>query len=471
MMKLKLLLLMAMVLVISGASAQSDTAYRFTLNEAQDFAIDHYFASENAKLDIEIAKKKVWETTAIGLPQISGEASYQRVLGDIPTFEFDMFSELGPLFEYQISSLSQLGYPPPQEVSDILNPPASEQPSEDEGAIMPRTSITYGVTVSQLIFSGEYIVGLQASKAYKSFSEKNYEKIKIDLKEGIAGSYYGLLILNKNQEVLKETVENLKLNLDQTTKFYEQGFVEKTDVDQLELTVKRTENSLRSIENQIKYLSKLFKYQIGLEAEDEIELTDDIDGLLEKNIISPTNYQFSLDENIDYKLLSTQSELQELTLKRQKSQFLPSLSGFYKYSDKTEKGAIDFTIKHMVGLNLSVPIASSGMRMAKVSQAKMELDKVQKMQDQEAERLKIVAEQSTYDYKTALQNYYNEKENFNLSERVLKNATARFKEGMISSLELSLINNQFLQAQLSYASAIQQLLNAKTALDKAYNQL
>jgi outer membrane protein TolC len=463
---------MLFLLVVGiNLNAQNDTTYRFTLSEAQEFAIDHYFASENAKLDIEIAKKKVWETTAIGLPQISGDASYQRVLGDIPTFEFDLFSDLGPIFEYQISSLSQLGYPPPQEVSEILNPPATNETDSDEGAIMPRTSITYGVTVSQLIFSGEYIVGLQASKAYKSFSEKNFEKVKIDLKEGIAGTYYGILILNKNQEVLNKTVENLKLNLEHTNKFYEQGLVEETDVDQLALTVKRTENSLRSIENQVKYLTKLFKYQVGLEADGQVELKDDISTLLENNIINPTNYQFSLEEHVDYKLLSTQSELQELSLKREKSQYLPSLSGFYKYSDKTEKGAIDFTIKHMVGLNLSVPIVSSGMRMAKVSQAKMELDKVQKMQEQEAERLKIMAEQSTYDYRTALQNYYNEKENFDLSEKVLNNATVRFTEGLISSLELSLINNQFLQAQLSYASAIQELLKAKTALDKAFSKL
>ncbi len=35
---------------------------------------------ENAQLDVDIADKKVWETTAIGLPQISATGSYYNNL-------------------------------------------------------------------------------------------------------------------------------------------------------------------------------------------------------------------------------------------------------------------------------------------------------------------------------------------------------------------------------------------------------
>ena len=106
-----------------------------------------------------------------------------------------------------------------------------------------------------------------------------------------------------------------------------------------------------------------------------------------------------------------------------------------------------------------------------LTSAKIELDKAANMKEQEARRLTLIAQQAVFDYNTALQNYYNERENFKLSEKVLNKTTVKFTEGMVSSLDLSIINNQYLQAQLSYATAIQELLTKKVALDKAYNKL
>jgi outer membrane protein TolC len=163
--------------------------------------------------------------------------------------------------------------------------------------------------------------------------------------------------------------------------------------------------------------------------------------------------------------------LTDLSFKRQKSTFLPSVNAFYQYSDKTEKADFDISIKHVMGVSVSVPIFSSGMRMAQVSQAKMELDKMKNMKEQQSEFLNYAAQQALFDYNSAKEQYNNEKENFELSERVFKKTTIRFKEGVVSALDLSTINNQFLQAQMTYSAAIQELLSKKIALDKAFNKL
>ena len=83
----------------------------------------------------------------------------------------------------------------------------------------------------------------------------------------------------------------------------------------------------------------------------------------------------------------------------------------------------------------------------------------------------MAAEQAIFDYRTALEKYNNEKLNFELSEKVYNKTSEKYKEGFVSSLELSLVNNQYLQAQLTYSTAIQELLSAKIAMDKAYNKL
>jgi outer membrane protein len=202
-----------------------------------------------------------------------------------------------------------------------------------------------------------------------------------------------------------------------------------------------------------------------------LELTDSLDNLININIINDSEYKFILDENIDYQILGNREKSMKLLLKREDTTFLPTIAGFYQYQDKTNKAFLDFTINNLIGISINVPIFSSGSRMVTVGAARIEYEKVQNMREQEANRLNMVAQQTLYDYRSALEKYQNEKENFELSKKVYDKTSIKFKEGTVSSLNLSLINNQFLQAQMSYALAVQELLNAKTALDKAYNKL
>jgi outer membrane protein TolC len=169
-------------------------------------------------------------------------------------------------------------------------------------------------------------------------------------------------------------------------------------------------------------------------------------------------------------MLNTQENAQQLSLNREKTLLLPTISGFYNYTGVTNTSA--FTPpQHMVGVSAKWNIFQSGMRSAKISQAKIALAQTQNVKEQESERLIFVAQQAKFDYQTALNKYYNEEINFELSKKVFDKTTLRHKEGLVSSLDLSIVNNQYLGAQLSYAMAIQQLLVSKIALDKAYNQL
>jgi outer membrane protein TolC len=188
-------------------------------------------------------------------------------------------------------------------------------------------------------------------------------------------------------------------------------------------------------------------------------------------MVNEDAYSFILEDNIDYKMLATQEKLMKLNMNRMRASYLPSVAGFYQYQDKTQKADFDFTINHIIGVQVDFPITTSGSRIAKVSQARVEYEKAVNTREQEANRLIMAAQQASFNYRNAMEKYNNEKQNFELSEKVYHSTTEKYKEGFVSSLELSLINNQYLQAQLSYSMAVQELLSAKTELDKAYNRL
>jgi outer membrane protein len=417
--------------------AQSDSVMRFSLVEAQNFANDNFFESKNAALDIKEAKKKILETTAIGLPQAKASASYQYIPGDLATMSLP-FGPNGSMIDVPLNQ---------------------------------RNTTIYGGTITQLVFSGEYIVGLQASKTYKEFSEENYEKKKIDVKEMVATSYFGLLVLKENRKTQAETLINLQSMYDETNKTAKIGLTDQTNADQLKLSVDNTTTQLRGIDNQIAFLTKLFKYQIGLVSDQNIELTDSLDKLITESIINTSAYRFDIDNVITYQLLSTQEKLMALNLKREKSTFLPTIAGFYQYQDYAVQPDIRFTPKNILGLQINFPLFTSGSRYAKVGEAKIEYEKVSNQREQMTQLITYQAQQSIDNYNTALDSYNDLKEGLALSKKIFDQATLRFKVGMMSSLDYTTTSNQYLQTLRNFSMATQALLTAKIALDKAYNKL
>jgi len=417
--------------------AQNDSILSLSLKEAQDFALNHFYVSRNAELDVKAASNRVWESTAIGLPQVSINGQYQRYLDDtLPSFAIPAG--------------------PDGELMDV--------------SIFERDNYSLTANVSQLIFSGEYIVGLQAARIYKSLSEESFEKTGIDIRQAVAGTYFTILTLTENKKVLGKTLDNLRLILDQTRKIYEAGMMEDTDVDQIDLTLRRTENDMQSVSNLLETMHKMLKYQMGITTKDSIVLTENLNALVDVNTIDQSVYSFDLDNNIDYRILNTNEQLQHLLLKREKSSVLPNVSGFYTYNAVLNQ--TPFTPpQHLVGLTAGWNIFESGMKTAKIAQARIEYEKAQNMKEQEAERLILAAGQAQDNYITALTKYYNEEQNFLLSEKVMNKTAEKYREGLVSSLDLSLTNSQFLQAQISYTMAVQELLNSKISLDKAFNKL
>ncbi|MFB0998267.1 MAG: TolC family protein, partial [Flavobacteriales bacterium] len=55
--------------------------------------------------------------------------------------------------------------------------------------------------------------------------------------------------------------------------------------------------------------------------------------------------------------------------------------------------------------------------------------------------------------------------------KIYNNYQYKFKEGLITSLDLSQIQTQYLSAETQYIQAIYNLINAKIELDKITNKL
>jgi outer membrane protein TolC len=330
-----------------------------------------------------------------------------------------------------------------------------------------KDNTTFNLTVSQLIFSGEYLVGLQASRVYKELSEQNLVVSELKTKESVASSYYVVLVIDENIAILKESRNLVAKTLADISKMNEAGYTEDTDVDQMKINLSNLETLILSLEGQRKISIKLLKLQIGMDIQQPVKLTDSIQGIISAdNLEYLSDPEYVLQSSPTYKLLEVQENLMALSVKREKSKYLPTIAGFYRHQQLMNEPDLNFSPKDIIGVSLSIPIITSGSRISKIKQAKLDLEKTQLNKVQAGEGLILEFETALNAYQIAYKNYLTNKESMDLSAKIYKKNNIKYTEGILSSLDLTQSQDQLLTAQRNYYQSVATFLNAKVALDR-----
>jgi len=440
------------------ASGQEESKMSFSLEEALNYAVDNNHSIKNAVLDAGISKSKVREVTAMGFPQINGEINYQNFI-DIPT---------------QVI---------PAKVFD---------PGDNTDRLVPvkfgTSNNAYAkITATQLLFDGTYIVGLQAAKVYLKLSMNSLTKSQIEVKDLVSQTYFMVLVAEENEKILTRNYENIKSILDETKVLNKNGFVEDIEVEQLELTLSNLFNSLAKVKGQVNVSYRLLKFQMGIGVDQPITLTDSLKGLLSGiniEIFEPVEFaagdsvgqplikELDVENHIDLVLLRTQESLMTLNLKKEKFTRLPTVGAFATYSKNTFSNSLDFPDWYPTtiwGINVSMPIFDSYGQSSKIKQARFELEKIQNQRIQMEQNLRMQAVNAQIEFEIAYTQSDIEEKNMKLAKKILDKTIVMHREGMSSSTDVTVANNQYLTTQGNYYSSIFDLLKSKNKLDKALN--
>ncbi len=244
---------------------------------------------------------------------------------------------------------------------------------------------------------------------------------------------------------------------------------------QLELNLLTVTNSIASVKRQITVAENILKYQIGIQISDSIVVTDSLEYIFNSaSLQSIMNQTFDINKNIEYQMLQTQKAISELSLKREKSTFLPTLSAFYAHSvsgqtnnfDDYFNGSQKYYQSNIVGAGLTWDLFSSGSRYVKVQQAQLDLDKVKNQDYILQQGLIFQVHQARTDLINAYETYLKEEKNTLLAEKIYRRSLIKFSNGLISSNELTQVNIQYFNSQSSYYMAMVNVLTSKAILDK-----
>lgn len=436
--------ILIILLLLTGFTIQAQDKKSFSLEEAIEFALDNNKTAINARRDIAKAIKQKWETTASGLPQIDGVIDYQNQLKQPTAFiPAEFFGGEPGTFSPVVFGTSQ------------------------------NASAT--ATLSQLIFDGSYLVGLQAAKAFLDFSENSNEKTQLEVRKGVINAYGSVLITQENIAILDSNIATIKKNLDETRIIFENGLAEEEDVEQLQITYSQLLNQ-RTNANRLEDIAiQMFNLAVGVDIETETQFTDTLTSLAKPSLgLIQENPEIA--KNVDYKIANNLTEQRSLELKLERSKALPSLRGFINVGTAAGRDTFDFFdsdqryfASSIFGLTLDVPLFSSGARSARTQRAKIALEQAETDFEYAQEQIKLAYEQAKSQHQLAIDNLEVFKNNLNLAERIEQKNQVKFKEGIASSFELRQAQTQLYSAQNSVLEAMLAIITSKAELETVLN--
>ncbi|MDG4949903.1 TolC family protein [Weeksellaceae bacterium KMM 9724] len=432
-MKNRLLIMLSMLGVFSFAQEEM----RFSLEEAIQHTLTNNYDIVKADLEIKKAERRVWETTATGLPHIDGAVDYQNNIQMQKIFLMDTVFQAGQ-----------------------------------------KQNFSPSIQINQLIFSGSYIVGLQSAKAYKEISGLAKEKTKAQLTEAVINAYAAVAIADENLAILEKNVASSEKNLNDIKEIYKAGFTEEQNVDQINYTLKQLMTSKNYAQRQRQSALNSLKFIMGVDQDARLVLTNNLDDLMMDHLaLLRDDLKAEIDKHIDYQIANHQVKTSELQVKYQKTMALPSLSTYLSHSENwsTNEAALfkDFG-NHFAstiwGIKLNVPIFSSFERRAKTQQAQIDLEMAEVDRKKTEQKLIQDVRNAEVAYDNAIESYYTSKDLVDLSSKILEKEQIKFNEGISSSMDLTNAEEQLYRAQNQYIQAAFDVMQSKTALYQALGQ-
>lgn len=436
------LLLGALVLWASTSFAQTSS---FTLEAAKNYALEHNISVLNAEQDVVIAEYQKRETIAIGLPQASATGSFSNFLNlPVQVIDASFFDPTAPDGQL-VSFRAGTDY-----------------------------SSSFNFNVNQLLFNGSYIVGLQLSKHFTKMQANVATLTKEDVVYNVIQSYELVAVSQANLSFMDSIVVLTENLVDKQQNYLDLGLMLQEDMDQLNYSLLSAQQSLTQAQLQYQNSLELLKFTMGYPMDQPIEITAKPEELMN----TPGMTGGDVKSNLTYQVMQDQVKLSAYSLKNDQAAYMPSLNAYLQHGFNAFRNEFNFFDSEQDwftqtswGLQLSIPILSSGQRYYKTAQSKVKLMQAENSLTQMEQSLSFQSIQAKNNLESARSKYELQQENVRLARSIFENETEKEKIGKGNSIQVTQKYNQLVVAQAQMIGSTLELMQAQLELNKIYNNL
>lgn len=424
---------------------------RYSLQEAIQYGVTHNINVKNSQTDAQSAESRIGEIRAVGLPQVTGSVSIMDNL------------------------IIQRAFLP----AAFFGGGADEPPRAVQFGV--KYSGNAGVQLSQILFNAQWLLGLKAAQAYRELAFKNITQSKIQVAESVSKAYYSVLIAEERAKILDLNIQRLDSLTREMGAMNEKGFVEKIDVNRLEVSLNNLKTERTKVQNLVDLSYFMLKFQMGMKLDEQIQLSDRItEGDVERialEVKSDDGSSFSYDQRVDYSILKSNLKLVEMDVENNKRGYYPTVAAFAGYGYNTGRNKFSDIFgspwfnNANIGLSIQVPIFDGFAKKYKIQQTRFTVDKVKQSLGLVEQSIDLQVRSANITIVNGLETLKTQKRNLELAQEVVRVSKIKYQSGTGSNIEVINAESALKEAQTNYFASLYDLLLAKVDLDKAKGKL
>lgn len=439
-------------LLLWGMDAYAQEAY--SLRGCLEYAVQHNRNIKKSGYDKGKAYYAHQEVLGALMPQINGSAN----LND---------------------NLKKAKFVMPNFMNSML-PPGMQDPNASKYMTVEmgtKYSANVGLSVNQQLLNFPLFNALKIAEVAERMAALGVESTEEDviaqtatLFYAIQSTEYAVAQMSKSVELVEKMLKMMEVN-------HANGLVKKVDVDRLKVNLTNLLTQKSAIENAIEVQKNLLKLQMGMEMDTALTITPMDLSIVEQMVSGVAILPFAPTQHTAYKLLAEKLEMADLQKKSATYEYLPTLSLVFNMqyngvSDQFFRGQTNYWYPtSVIGLSLRVPIFSGLSRRAKVRESDFELKKAQ-------EDMRILGQSLDMAHKNAILKLNDtqrtialQKDNQALAEQVFEMAQNNYVLGVASMSDVLNASQSLIQAQMSYANALNECMKAYIDLKKASGEI
>lgn len=319
------------------------------------------------------------------------------------------------------------------------------------------------VVLIQPLFTGGRITSEKRSARYGvDAAEQGYLAAREDVIYGVKAAYYKLIFARDIMRSKEDLLEYAELSYDTAVDLNKRTKVPREEtLLRLEVQVNEVRQELIIAEDSLKIARKALLNAMGLNSSGTIEVWD-----LKDDYSIPD--EMPVDVTNNYEILKLSKEVKEADeqIRIAKSGFYPQLNARYSYGyewgDWSQEGDTDWIAGVVVDFN----IWDWGKTRADVKQAKAYKDELQSYENLLSQQIGLELESARLKYESASKRFEIANTSFEQAKRSLDLFESRYRDALVTSIELLDAQKAFSQAQVNYALSMLDMRLAKAEIEK-----
>lgn len=338
-------------------------------------------------------------------------------------------------------------------------------------------SFNAGVSLSIPLFAWSLYEGIGLSSDALKITQQNYRSVKNKIVGDVKKAFLTVILTRETKDVIQQSLKNAEDNFENIKRLNSAGTLSDYDVLRAEVQVENLKPTVLQMENNYMLSLEALKVAIGLDANQTIDVTGEMD--------FEEPYQVPTEEDVIYELIKNnpqlaileyQVKLNDRNISLERSAYLPTLGGFGSYLYQTQANDFKFSdynwvTTFVIGLQLQVPLFNGFKTQAKVSQAEIGLNQAIEQKRNFTEILKTQTLSILYRIEQAFKRIEGQNKTVSQAAEGYEIAKRRLANNIAIQLEVNDAELALRQAKLNRLQAIYDLKVAEADLENVLGRI